>query len=222
MKAPASVLFNKDQPSDFGAIMLHQLERSFDAKETGHGFYFHGSLEKWESLFLAVIENTDIYFESLKNDQPELWLELEAKDLQGAYQEYVISLLNAAIELESVETLLERSIENPLVMAITACKENIDRGGMENTKYIYNRLHETEEEDRLPLILGAMHSRALSTRDRIILKSRMPQILNYMKTTSPKTFKEQQTKLFEVLGHPPIESEYHPHLYQVRAEAAGG
>jgi hypothetical protein len=211
MKTTESVVW-KGEPSKFGEIMQDQLERSFDTKEKGHGFYFYGTLEKWQPIFQEVIANANAHFETLRNDDPTFWESLKPEDLQGAYQEYVYSLLNAVTEMESANALKERGIEDPLVMAITACKENIDRGGMENTKYLYTRLTNTNKEDRLPLILGAMHSRALSARDRVILKKRMPQVLDFMKTTSPDDFRNNQMKLFVALGYQVTASDYHPHL----------
>lgn len=195
--------------SHFGEKMLAQLERSFDPKEKGHGFYFNGSLDKWMPIFIEVIQNTNAHFESLRGNP--LWNELQPADIQGAYQEYVYSLLNALIELKSVQTLIDRGLENPLVMAINACKENVDRGGMDNTKYLYNRLEEAEE-NRLPLIIGAMHSRAFSARDRLIFKYRMPPVLNFIKTISPGEFREKQAELVEKLGYQVKKSSYRPHL----------
>jgi len=213
MKTSESLVWN-GEPADFGEKMKAQLERSFDPEEKGHGFYFHGSLEKWEPIFKEVIANATDHFDSLK--ETERWDTLTPKDLQGAYQEYVYSLLNGIIEFESVKTLMDRSIDldGCIVMILTACKENIDRGGMENTKYLYLKLG-LDEEDWLPLIVGAMHSRALSSRDRVILKSRMHQILSFMKTTSPETFRNNLEKVLVALGYRLdewVKGEYHPHL----------
>lgn len=207
-----------DDPSEFGKIMRAQLDRSFNPNEKGHGFYFHGSKEKWDPIFDQVFELANAHFQKLKDNQSELYINIGPEGLQGAYQEYVYSLLNSAIEMDSVQTLIKKGIDDPTIMVITACKENIDRGGMENTKYLYNRLNETEEQDRLPLIMGAMHSRALSARDRIILKKRMTQILSYMKTTSPETFKDDQMKLFALLDYPVSESKYQPYLKKYQQE----
>lgn len=211
MKEARDIVFDKRDPAAFGDVMLKQLRRSFDPNQNGHGFYFHGSPKQWAPIFKGIIGNANRHFEALQKDQ-QLWQKFTEKQLQGAYQEYVYSLLNSVIEMESVKGLASRGIDRPTVMVITACKENIDRGGMENTKYLYNRLSETAKEDRLPLIMGAMHSRALSARDRIILKKRMPQVLDYMRTTSPLAFRKNQRKLLRELGYGVSNSEFRPHL----------
>ena len=94
-------------------------------------------------------------------------------------------------------------------MAISACKENIDRGGMENTKYMYTRLSENYEQ-RLSLILGVMHSRALSSRDRVILQSRMPQILSFMKATEPEDFRAQLMEFYQEMDYEVSSFDYQP------------
>lgn len=212
MKTSQNVIWT-GEPSEFGQKMKNQLEKSFDPNAKKHGFYFHGGKDRWEPIFSEVIHQANVHFEAAKEQKKELWDQLKPSDLQGAYQEYVYSLLNAVIEMQSLETLLERNINHPFAMVITACKENIDRGGMENTKYLYNRLAEDmEKKERLALIVGAMHSRALSARDRLILPERMPSILNFMKTTSPKEFKQSLKAVFNGLGFRIKGSEFQPYL----------
>jgi len=271
MKTSESLVWD-DDPSNFGKIMRGHFERSFDPKETGHGFYFRGSLNKWNPIFDKVFANANHHFNELKKNS-ERWNALTPQELQGAYQEYIYSSLNAIIELESIKILRARGIDMDkcIVMIITACKENIDRGGMENTKYLYLKLNpenllpkltrrekdqvvrrilrltkkrghdgdqkvdlaslvdklRSQDQDwltqlspseknllvqliQLMLIAGVMHSRALSSRDRVILESRMPQILAFMKTTSPEDFKKGIDAFFGEYGV--TRSEYSPYL----------
>lgn len=197
MPTPESVVWTT--PREFGDKMLGQLLKSFDKGATGHGFYFHGSIDKWQPIFEEVLKNTTAHFEHFRETDPVAYGAMTPRELQGAYQEYAYSMLNSVIEMEAIKTVSGRGIDRCTIMTISACKENIDRGGMENTKYLYTRLPETDE--RLPLLMGAMHSRALSARDRIILKSRMPQILNFMETTSAEVFRNNQMNLFRELGY---------------------
>lgn len=250
MKKDGDVRWEVGQgPEAFGKIMMGEIERSFIPGESGHGFYFHGSYDEWKPIFDAVIADANKHFATL--DKPK---DLnDCRKLQGAYQEYVYSMLIGSTEMQSLQILIDRGIPNPSLTDISACKENIDRGGMENTKYIYNRLPDefaakltktmgdlkiqlTDQElamingeeniqlnrdeenrvnqiikamrgpdnteaEKLGVIMGAMHSRALSARDRVILYKRMLQILDYMRTTTPGQFREHMDSLFQTLGY---------------------
>ncbi|MBA2369407.1 MAG: hypothetical protein H0V82_10355 [Candidatus Protochlamydia sp.] len=200
-------------PADFGAKFMHELVRSFNPLEKGHGFYFHGPLERWRPAFEGAIATTTAHFEKLERENPDIYNSLSPKELQGAYQERVYSFLNSVIEMESVKSLSERGVRDFIIMVLTACKENIDRGGMENMKYLFTRLPETlTPHDWTALLMGAMHSRALSARDRVILKSRMPQILNFIKTTKPSEFRAEMGDLFNQLGYGTTYGNFATHL----------
>jgi hypothetical protein len=200
-------------PAEFGAKMIHELVRSFDPLEKGHGFYFHGPLERWRPAFDGAIAATTAHFEKLSRENPDFYNSLTPKDLQGAYQERVYSFLNAVIEMESAKSLFDRGIRDFIIMVISACKENIDRGGMENAKYLFTRLSEMfAPEGWTALIMGAMHSRALSARDRVILKARMPQVLNFIKTTKPAEFRTDMANLFDQLGYGMRYGKFEAHL----------
>lgn len=123
------------------------------------------------------------------------------KFFQGAFQEYVYSMLNAALEMESIKALQERGIKNPLIMTITACKENIDRGGMENAKFLYLRLPEDDKE-RAVKITTAAHLRAIAVRLRALIGHRMDQVLDLFSAVESPVFKKNQRKLFKELGYP--------------------
>ncbi len=190
----------------FEEVMRCQVNKSFVLNEREHGFYFHGPHHKWDQIFDQVFKNATENFTKLVKEDPSL----EPKELQGAYQEYVYSLLNSVIEIETAYTLINREIHSPVIMTINACKENIDRGGMENTKYLYNELEKNHSSNPLPLIMGAMHSRALSARDRMILKKRMPQILSYMRLISPETFQKNRKQVLSSLGYDIEKTSYQP------------
>ncbi|MCE2983287.1 MAG: hypothetical protein LW832_06945 [Parachlamydia sp.] len=188
-------------PAQFASILNNQLLRSFDPAEKGHGFYFHGGPEKWAPLFDASLNAAVVHFDAMARQDPEHYASFSAKELQGAFQEYVYSLLNTANELNAAETIAGRGIFGFLIMAITACKENIDRGGMENTKYLYTRLTDAmPSKEWEEMIMGAMHSRALSARDRIILSARLPQILAFMKTNQPGQFRQEMAQATSDMG----------------------
>ncbi len=202
-------------PEAFGQAMHDQMARSFNPVEKGHGFYFPGSYEDdWKEVFEKVIANANKHFGQLAVPQN---IE-ERRQMQGAYQEYVYSMLNAINEMKSLQDLANREIEDPVMMAISACKENIDRGGMENTKYVYLRLPDDYPPDkRQALIMGIMHSRALSARDRVILKKRMPQVLNFMRNVEPQQFKASITQFFKDLGYVVQDLEYEVALEPVKS-----
>ena len=149
MKKEEDVIWKN--PEQFGTHLLSEFERSFNPNETGHGFYFHGTFEQWKPIFEKAIETANAHFNTVIRGHSS---KFSPEELQGAYIEYVYSLLNAANEMESLKILIERGIDIPMVMAISACKENIDRGGMENTKYMYIRLPD-DTKDPFSLILAS-------------------------------------------------------------------
>lgn len=218
-----------ESPKQFGPEMKKQLEKCFDdPKNVEHGFYFHGKKEDWSPIFNEVIDSAVKHFSSrslakernkirqlegqilecLGKQPPDnegaalkkAELIKEKKVFQGAFQEYVYSMLNAVLEMESIKSLAEQGIKDPKIMAISACKENIDRGGMENTKYMYLRLSKGERH-RATKITTVAHLRAIAVRDRAILEKRMPQVLNFLKTTDPDDFNTSLGTLIEKLGY---------------------
>lgn len=189
-----------ESPAKFGEVMRERLAQE------GQGYHFPGDKEKWGEIFDQIIASANNHFEAYQGDATP-------RQLQGAYQEYVYSMLNAVIEMESIKTLQERGVDAPQVMCIKACKENIDRGGMENTKYMYTRLP-SDAEQREDLLKGVMHSRALSTRDRVLLKNRMPQVLDFMRTTEPEKFQSDLADLFTTRGYGVQKTSFTPALNQ--------
>lgn len=196
-----------ESPEQFGNAMKEQLMKAFDPNAKNHGFYFPGGKEKWEPIFNQVIEETTKHFENVLSTENAY----KPEELQGAYQEHVYAMLIAINELVVAKNLQERGIK-AIILQITACKENIDRGGAENAKYLYLRLDDGEE-NKENLIVGAMHSRALSARNRLILSHRMDNIVAFMKMTEPSQFREGLEKIAADLGVAPKEEtfKYQPH-----------
>jgi hypothetical protein len=185
-----------ESPNQFGNKMMEQLMRSFNPADKGHGFYFHGSSDHWKPIFEAATNSATAFFEELIAKNPEEYgqntKEVRAK-LQGAYQEYVYSMIKAVSEWESLKILSERGIKDPKIMVISACKEQIDRGAMDNTLTMFLRFAEYKT------LMGVMHSRALSARDRVILKKRMPQVLAAIEVIDREKFKAQLMDFFNRL-----------------------
>ena len=214
MKQPEHIVWKN--PVQFGQILMGAFKRSFDPQEHGHGYYFHGTLTHWDGKFNHAIKCANQHFEK----KIEEGISLNPKALQGAYIEYVYSLLNAANEMEALQTLIERGIKKPKIMAISPCKENIDRGAMENTKYMYTRLPKEFPQERFSLLMGIMHSRALSARDRVILEKRMPQILNFMSMAEPEDFQASLMQFFTEMGYGASSFQYKPALSQTVSQGA--
>jgi len=186
-----------DTAEELGNIMMNELKRSFDPNEKGHGFYFPGSLKTWEPSFKEVIKDANHHFDKLIKDNPNLKKE-EKEQLQGAYIEYVYTLLDSRIELQSVKTLENRGLKNIIVTIIKFCKENVDRGAMENLKYLYYKLGGAV--DKIALYIGCAFGRALQVRDRLPLPQRMINVLSLFSIVPQETFKKVQEKYAEELG----------------------
>lgn len=202
MKSTKDVVW--ENAKQFGAVLKERLLLGVNSPEkAGHGFYFFGSSEKWEIIFNAIIEAVNSQFV----DVPTPLAIEERISLQGAYQEYVYALLICVIECQTIQELNAAGIEYPLVTAITACKENIDRGGMENMKYMYLRLPFADKDKRplsndeqLDYLVGVMNSRPLSARDRAILKNRMHQTLSFIEKVTPEQFNRTLEALLTALN----------------------
>ncbi len=217
----------------FRQVMLDQMNRSFDLKEKGHGFYFPGTAKDWEPVFNTILDAATDHFErveqQLKGGNHNLQdIKLRAA-LQGAYQELVYALMMAHSEVEPIRILQQRGVtENVLAVLYNLCKENIDRGAMANMLYLYLRMmldptHTPQQ--KFSLLAGAMECRAISSRDRLILSSRMPQGLDFMTYVGVSDFQEMVQKVYnnEKLGYPVTvkDKQYSPHLPRKAAMTAG-
>lgn len=161
----------------------------------GHGIYLPGNKSEWEPVLQAILSKAQAHFERYESTQGQA-----AYKLRGAFQEYVYSMIQGYIEVRVAKEIHQRGqAQHPFIMVIQACKENIDRGGAANTKYLNLRLDPNFQE-RAALITGVFQSRALSARDRVILKARLPQILSFIEHVEPKNFKEDLLDLLTSVG----------------------
>lgn len=155
------------------------------------GFYFPGRKDEWEPFFDLIIKAANEHF---KDEEPQT--EEEVKALCGAYQELVYHSIQCQMEFKLADGLQKQGLESPRIHSQRSCKENIDRGGVANAAYLYLRLHK-EIENRKELIAGALHSRALLARGRMILQARLPQNFALIAKIEPETFMGMQKDLME-------------------------
>ncbi|MBA3603746.1 MAG: hypothetical protein H0W50_08930 [Parachlamydiaceae bacterium] len=192
-----------EDAKQFGQILKKSLMLGINAPtQKGHGFYFAGPSERWEELFNAIIDEVNIEFK----DKQALKL-TEKQNLQAAYQDHVYSLISTFEECRTLADLNAMGVVNPLITTLNVCKENIDRGAMENLKLLYLRINNLPK-DKPPLtkdeilesLVGFMNSRSLSSRDRAILEHRVAQVLPFIETVSPENFDRSLMSLLHRLG----------------------
>ncbi len=194
-------------PAQFGKEMLTQLndDSSFklvrekkDHKNT-KGFYFPGKPEDWKPVFEKAIEAANQEFkEYQQNCAGE-----KALELRTAYQEYFYAFLQIYQELKAVESLSHLGRRDLLAMSIRVCKENYDRGGMENGKFFYTRvdqkerlvLNKSDEFNFIKLFFGVIQSRPAMERKRGVLPKRTPPVLNFIKHVNPVDFTQRQVEM---------------------------
>jgi hypothetical protein len=189
---------------EFGATFLKRLSEGVG--KPANGFYFRGKKEKWDPVFEKIINNANTYFE-----QEAVLAEKTRYEVQGAYQEYVYSMIQAYQEAKLGKDLTKKGLTHPTITTISACKENIDRGGMHNMKTAYLRLNK-DVENRSDLLVGMTFGRALSARDRVILEKRMDQVLSLMKSIEPDEFLAEQKRLLKDLDIDIDDYQYTPKL----------
>lgn len=177
-------------PNEFGEAMKDRLldsaSHTLTARKAGSakGFYFPPIGLSWGQVFDVIISAANEHFKAWPED---LSLE-ESAEYRGAYQELVYSMIEDFIEISLMR-------ENDSIMTIRACKENIDRGGAENLKFMYLRLEE-DHPNRQAMLAGVMHGRALSVRDRPILEHRTESVLAFMKHVKPADYRALLQKAF--------------------------
>jgi hypothetical protein len=153
---------------------------------SANGIYLPGDKEYWENVLKTIINQANTHFAGLPtNINSEKGLSAAKK--RGAYTEYVYTMIQQVTELKLAQDVAIRTGNTePLITAIRACKENIDRGGAENAKYLYINLFTKEDgniltkAEKIELVTAALECRALSARDRVILEDRLPQILAFI------------------------------------------
>ena len=155
------------------------LESRTDGSPDDHGFYF-SPFYNWELLFDQVLEVVTRRFESTSE-----WS-------SGAFQEYFYTLMQSALESGIAKKIASKKERPPKIMAVRACKENIDRGGVENTKYIWYHLaafiRSGKVHEALSLLVGVFHSRALSVRKRMIHMPRAVETFKLMRLVNHQAF----------------------------------
>lgn len=197
---------------DFGKEVKNQIINNESFQLLSHytkeqGFHFGGDQKRWELIIDSAIQMANQHFQVYDSQLP--LPSQKTFEHKAAYLEFVYSLLQAAQEMEAAQ---KAKLANPhrkevLVMAIRACKENIDRGGAANAQYIYNRLPD-DHPDRQSLITGAFHSRALAVRNRMILEHRAQHLFAFMDHIQPATYRQYQQQMFDALYDQPQKQVY--------------
>lgn len=167
--------------------------------ESANGMYFPGTKEEWIPIFKAIRKQAKIRFRD--DNMPAVGV--EAAKLRGAYQEYVYTMIQQASEIKLAQDIFKRTGNaNPLITAIRACKENIDRGGAENAKYLYVNLPKKMDiKERMTLVTAALECRALSARDRVILEDRLPSVLAFIeKFDDPNVIQNDIIEVAKAIG----------------------
>lgn len=180
-------------------------------KEEDSGFYFSRNnpnetivqcKDRWNKTLTAITENANEFFAEAEKHAKE---PAEKAALRAAYMEYVYSMIQGYFEADTAQQLSKMETA-PRIMAIRACKENIDRGGAENVKYMYTRMDHAalQKSGKQPdeLLMGALHSRALSTRDRVIIEHRIEALMAFIRHVEPDDFRHQQSVIFQKLKMP--------------------
>lgn len=165
--------------------------------ESANGIYLPGSKAEWDKLLNVIIFQAN---KQLDNYQEELTGVAAAK-LRGAYQEYVYTMIQSYTEMRLAKIVSKRAGRDILITSIRACKENIDRGGAENAKYLYARLPEKyDQKERTTLVSAALELRALLARNRKVIEDRIPQVLSFIEYFTPKNIQEDELDILEKLG----------------------
>jgi hypothetical protein len=163
----------------------------------GNGIFLPGGANKWKPVLESIIETANDRFEAIPNQHL-----INPRELRGAYQEYVYSMIQAYTEMEIAREYAEKTGDTtPLITATRACKENIDRGGAENAKYLHTRFSSSaSNEERVSTVIGALECRALSVRKRIILGARLPQVFAFIEHVEKDDFNADLDKLYRQQG----------------------
>lgn len=178
--------------------------------DSGNGIFLPGGSKIWvgedkdnpSGLIKDIVDRANVRFEAVSEKMTKPISAEDTAKLRGAYQEYVYSMIQAHTEMKLAKDIAEvTGNKNPVIMAIRACKENIDRGGAENAKYLHTRLDSSvDQKTQDSLVVGALESRALSARDRAILEHRLPQVLSFIELVAPDAFEEDMMDLYKNEG----------------------
>ncbi len=165
--------------------------------ESANGIYLPGNKTEWDRVLNIIIHQANT---QLGNYQEEL-TGVEAAKLRGAYQEYVYTMIQTYTEMRLAKEVSIRTGRNILITSIRACKENIDRGGAENAKYLYARMsNNTDQKERMTLVSAALELRALLARNRKVIEGRIPQVLSFIEYFTPQDIQEDELSIMSQLG----------------------
>ena len=175
----------------------------------GSGIYLPGGEKAWKDILPKMIDRADKHFEKIEANYPKPISPENAAKLRGAYQEYIYSMIQAHTEMELAKEA--GATDSPvLIMAIRVCKENVDRGSAENAKYLHTRLgSDVSFEEHTSLVTGCLESRAVSSRDRVILDHRLPQVMAFIELVDREEFNKDMIQVHNELG---LKFEKSPHF----------
>lgn len=167
----------------------------------GNGIYLPFGPEFWigndrsDGLLPKMIERANQHFNAIERDLRARGKPVDDADLRSAYQEYMYSMIQAYLEMHIAKDIAEKNeIKDVRLMAIRACKENIDRGGAENAKYLHTRIRGDNNND--DAVVGAMEARAISVKGRTVLTDRLPPVLSFIEHVKPEEFEKDMLKLY--------------------------
>lgn len=171
----------------------------------GGGIYLPGGKEAWNEPLKVIINQANKHFEAVGKQLIADGKGIDPAKMRGAYQEYVYSMIQAYQEMKVASDAAKTNGGKPvLIIAIRACKENIDRGGAENAKYIYTRMPlDTPANEHIALTAGTLESRALASKNRTILDKRLPQVLDFIELGDRAVFHDDMMEIFGKLGVAP-------------------
>ncbi len=187
----------------FGELMKEKLklDASFSLEnrskdETSDcGFYFPAPKEQWKPIFDEIIAKANEVF---GNEQYPM-IGPEAKELCGAYQECVYYMIQHYLEIKLANDLMKRGVEKPVVHSQGACKEDIDRGGTSQAGNLWlNMKYNNDTTDAVPMLIGSLNGRPLSSKDRLIIDYRTDQVLSFIKHVNRDEFFDKLHELLRV------------------------
>jgi len=161
-------------------------------------YYFPGGKQaQWKGDIAAIIQSTKEQFDAKAKDvaDPE-----KIKKLRLSFQESVYAQIRSVMEERVANQVQEtHGIADVNITSVAACKENIDRGSAENAKLIYLRMDPTDPKYS-DSIVGAIQSRALETRDRVVMSKRLDPVLAVLEHVTPQEIQASRQRIFERRG----------------------
>ena len=141
------------------------------------GYYFPGDISQWKEVLLQIV---DLAYEKVISQKVPQVLRIDRKKWnwyqKAAFRELVnmgiISYYQAKVA-SSVSGLLSPDLHGIDIglLFTCACKESIDRGAKTNAAFLWAQGDASQEIQEQ--VFSALHARALLTRRRLILASRV-------------------------------------------------